>query len=393
MSQQPLKRYRTMCSIVALIVLVAACGKKEELTLSSISLDSSQLSITVGGTKTFIVTGTYADGTTQDVTSKSSFMAASSGTIAKVSTTQAATIEGIAVGTDTITATMGGQISATASVTIQAAASTTTTTATVSAPVDPTNPAASSVSPTQITVSWTSGGSASVGHVVAYATGTTAPATCSAGTVVPAATIGSASSYAVTGLAEATTYAFRVCGVNSEGTLSSGVTISQTTKYYHRVFVYNTTKIGSQVINNATADAFCQTDATAAGLGGTYKAILSTSTTAANTYITINFDVLNLRPTGSGGSQVIATSSADFWDGTIAYTLGYTASGGAPGGTQVWTGTTAAGAYSATACTNWTSGAAGASGTYGVTTGTTAYVTSTTGTCNTGRRLLCIGGQ
>ncbi len=91
------------------------------------------------------------------------------------------------------------------------------------APPDPTVslPGTTIDSSTQITVAWTSGGGSTASFKIAYQTGSTAPASCSTGTVVTSAS----SPKAITGLTAATQYAFRVCALNSNATpdMSAGV--------------------------------------------------------------------------------------------------------------------------------------------------------------------------
>lgn len=59
---------------------------------------------------------------------------------------------------------------------------------------------------------------------VAYDEGTTAPATCEAGTL---GYVGSSSSITVDGLTNGTTYSFRVCAEDAAGNLSSGTTVTE----------------------------------------------------------------------------------------------------------------------------------------------------------------------
>jgi hypothetical protein len=89
---------------------------------------------------------------------------------------------------------------------------------------NPTGLTATAISSTQINLSWTSGGANTNNFQIAYKTGTTAPTTCSADTVILASTQGSATTASITGLTPSTQYSFRVCSTNLSNALSSGVT-------------------------------------------------------------------------------------------------------------------------------------------------------------------------
>ncbi len=103
---------------------------------------------------------------------------------------------------------------------------TTSATSLQAAPPNPTSPTAAVDSTTQITVSWTSGGGSTASYNIAYQTGSTAPASCSAGTTTTSVT----SSKSIGSLSPGTQYSFRICAVNSNASPdeSSGVTTSAT---------------------------------------------------------------------------------------------------------------------------------------------------------------------
>lgn len=94
---------------------------------------------------------------------------------------------------------------------------------------DPSNLVSTVQSSTSIALSWTAGAGASQ-YQIAYQSGASAPADCNSGTVVTAATQGSATSRTFTGLTVATQYSFRVCSTNAAGTLTAGVTDTETTR-------------------------------------------------------------------------------------------------------------------------------------------------------------------
>lgn len=98
-------------------------------------------------------------------------------------------------------------------------------------PGDTSNPSAVAASSAAVDLSWTVGNGTATASRIAYLQGGTAPASCSTGTVIPSATVGSAASYRVSGLLASTTYSFRICAVNAGTPVdeSTGVTASATT--------------------------------------------------------------------------------------------------------------------------------------------------------------------
>ncbi len=89
--------------------------------------------------------------------------------------------------------------------------------------------------------------------------------------------------------------------------------------------------------------------ATAAGLPGTWRALLSTTAVNARDRIHYRWDRLETMD-----GRLIATSSADLWDGTIGNPINRTERNEAIAHAWVWTGTAASGIHN-TSCINWTS--------------------------------------
>lgn len=103
----------------------------------------------------------------------------------------------------------------------------------------------------------------------------------------------------------------------------------------------------------AGADQKCEQLADAAGLPGTFRAILSTSTTSARDRITIRGSV------GDTKGRLLANNAGDFWDGSLAQLVSYDEKGRYVSVSIVWTGTEFNGVRDTgpytTYCDNWTS--------------------------------------
>lgn len=157
-----------------------------------------------------------------------------------------------------------------------------------------------------------------------------------------------------------------------------------------RVFVTSTTYNGN-LGGSAGADSKCAARASAAGLTGSYKAWISTTAEAASAHTT-QYGTSYVLTTGLD----ISTSYADLTDGTILRRIDRNEFGAAVAASNVWTGTTGAGAGTNNYCTNagadWTSSAGTKYGTVGRTDRTTAGWTSyvTQRACNVSARLYCV---
>lgn len=97
------------------------------------------------------------------------------------------------------------------------------------------------------------------------------------------------------------------------------------------------------------ADARCQRLAINVGSQGKFKALLSTSTLNATDRLAI------LGPVKLADGSVVATNSADFWDGTLQTSIRRTEKN-AQKDTTVWTNTNSNGTLdSANSCEDWAS--------------------------------------
>jgi len=99
----------------------------------------------------------------------------------------------------------------------------------------------------------------------------------------------------------------------------------------------------------AEADDLCNGFASAAGLPGSFAAILSDSTTAARDRIVIT------GPVETMVGELVATDATDLWDGTVAAAVGYDEWGNPHlGASGAWTGTAPDGT-AVESCLDWTS--------------------------------------
>jgi hypothetical protein len=95
------------------------------------------------------------------------------------------------------------------------------------------------------------------------------------------------------------------------------------------------------------ADLICQMHATAGGLEGNYKALLSDDDNSAASRLTIAGPVFNM------AAELVAADADELWSGTLTTPVTYTETGAASMG-PLWTGSTTSG-VSNTTCENWTS--------------------------------------
>ncbi len=105
-------------------------------------------------------------------------------------------------------------------------------------------------------------------------------------------------------------------------------------------------------------DSKCATKATNGGLTGTYKAVISSSTTNAKDRFTVTYPVVS--PNG------LIIEDTNLWAGALEHAPAFDQNG-APnvGVTLFWTGSDSAGVKTSNHCTNWTSSSSGVNGTVG----------------------------
>lgn len=150
-----------------------------------------------------------------------------------------------------------------------------------------------------------------------------------------------------------------------------------------RVFATSTTQTGG-FGGIVGADAICAARASAAALGGVFKAWVSTTDASPASTFT----------RASGPYRLVdGTKIADDWndlvDGALDHVINLSESGGTVFG-DVWTGTGTPGTVAAVTCNAWTTGSSGASGQCGSTQSTSgAWTASSVPLCNTPLRLYC----
>lgn len=174
----------------------------------------------------------------------------------------------------------------------------------------------------------------------------------------------------------------RVAGPSNSITYKAN--INQNINYY-RVFVSSHTNNGNMG-GLSGADQICQDNATTAGLGGTWKAWLSDSTTSAS-------DRLYHSP--SPYVLINCTRIADNWDdltdGDIQNPINLYENGGTFADTGAFTYTNASGSalVSGSHCSDWTSSAASGAEIGDPTTTTSGWSHFASGFCNTNQNIYC----
>lgn len=125
------------------------------------------------------------------------------------------------------------------------------------------------------------------------------------------------------------------------------------------------------------ADTRCQTEAGALGYAGSWKAVMSDSSTNAKDRLTITYPVVR----ASGGTTV---DSTDLWDGSLENNLGASQ--------DYWTGTDPDGTAHANTCSDWTSFSSGDDGAtgWGASTNSGWIKAVTTYDCSSTRHLACV---
>jgi Protein of unknown function (DUF1554) len=129
------------------------------------------------------------------------------------------------------------------------------------------------------------------------------------------------------------------------------------------------------------ADSICQSEATTKGYGGTWKAILSDSTTNAKDRLTLQY------PIALASNTTTIVESTDLWASSLESAVGGVA-------VSAWTGSTPTGALGTNFCSDWTSNSSGINGDIGQSSGTDgSWIQGCCGhisSCSTPQILYCI---
>lgn len=175
-------------------------------------------------------------------------------------------------------------------------------------------------------------------------------------------------------------------GGSSETSGSGGADLT------HQTLFATSTRYRGDIGSLGAADTLCINVAAAGSitqsLGGTWKALMSDSTTSALSRITLHAG----KAVKNAFGETLKTDAADLFDGNGTLTaVQYDQDANlaaAPNG--VWTGTTTIGNYSGSACLDWTSNGIGDNGTAGDVTVTFGWLEATNGSCNPTKHLYCI---
>ena len=157
----------------------------------------------------------------------------------------------------------------------------------------------------------------------------------------------------------------------------------------HRVFVTSADYQG-RLGGLVGADQKCQSAATSASLGGTWKAILSTSSTSAKSRLNVVSGIQTLngnRVTGGPGG---------LWNTSIDGAISYDENNNWIS-VDVWTGTSTSGTFKQPACAGWNSSSSSDRGQYGQSNASTsAWIDAgppSRRSCSARLHLYCIDGQ
>lgn len=349
--------------------------------LTHIDVSPSSPSIIVGQSQQFSATGTYSDNSTSDITSTATWESAS---LAYATISNAGGTHGLALGVDAgssvIKATLSGMFG--------------TTTLTVTAPTPTPTSTATATPANTLTFTPTNTATYTATNTATYTptnTSTNSPANTSTNTptntptdtpILPTATYTHTSTPTSTNTATNT----------PTDTPTNTATNTPNTSPTHSVFITTGTYDGN--LGGLTgADDTCNSVASAAGLSGSWKAILSDATTDIKDRLTIVGAIYNTRSAGLGGPQLVANDASDLWDGSISAQIAYNQTGSSTTG-RAWTASTSAGVKQSVSCVSWSSNDSSISAKTGSTGVLTSYwIASASGgpyMCNSLQHLYCI---
>jgi hypothetical protein len=223
--------------------------------------------------------------------------------------------------------------------------------------------------------------------------GATAPSsTCSTGTLVKSYTGPVFTSEILTDTTgrPGAYYRYVACIYKGATIVSKATTFNAARAYNatasHAIFVTSVATYRGAQAGFTNMDTACQTAGNVLKPGKTWRAVASTGTVAANSAgrIAATTDIRNIN------GDLVASSAADLFDGTITNPIRYTEFGIDATTAQVWTGATSTGGSAADHCTNWTSSATGVRATYGIANASgDTWLTNTSVACNAQKRFYC----
>jgi hypothetical protein len=167
-------------------------------------------------------------------------------------------------------------------------------------------------------------------------------------------------------------------GSTTAGSTTSGSGLTELT-----IFV-TANAYAANFMTLATADGYCDNEAQAATLAGTYGALVAIGGDHPKDRITIT-DIPIYLPSGA----LVASNKAALWSGTIQNAVAESASATDQGVVDVWTGSLSDGSNDGgTLCGDWSNGSGFVS--IGTTGATSSSWFSGMGTCSGSKRLYCI---
>lgn len=172
-------------------------------------------------------------------------------------------------------------------------------------------------------------------------------------------------------------------GATATGGGTPNPTATATAIPFNRIFVTSAT-FAANFGGVAAGDTTCQTIATNAGLGGTWGAWLSDSTTDAKARLGTARGFIRIDGAPFGDTIASITTSPHIFNA-----LHLDEHGADVGTVEVWTGTDADGTKSSTTCANWTTSLSGTAQTGSTGAGPGAWTQTAAASCGVPRHLYC----
>lgn len=180
------------------------------------------------------------------------------------------------------------------------------------------------------------------------------------------------------------------CGESKQGTQGGVLGLQPINEdQTQRIHLYRIGTVLSSFGGRSGADTHCENNLPADLVGKETHALISVNATDEILDMVANYNVpLDREIIGHNSGTVIATSWADFLDGSLAVSLEQ--AGVMPAGDTFWSGSNANGSLTVANCSEWTSSASNVFGAAGSATATTSWTYTVSAACNSLRSLLCI---